>query len=152
MTRWCLALALVAGCSFSLSGPDPRRPAHTNPVCDTTKNLVVIDSLFATSAFITTAAVGGNNAGAAVVAALVGAAFVAGAVHGNSAVDECRKANAEYYAEVNAAPPPPMDVEPSPREIAAAPPPPAPAAPVAAPPPPPPVANDPWAAFWKEVR
>jgi hypothetical protein len=153
MTRWCFALALVAGCSFSLSGPDPRRPAHTNPVCDTTKNLVVIDGLLATSAFITTAAVGGQNAGAAVVAALVGAAFVAGAWHGNSAVDDCRKANAEYFAEVNEAPSPPAP-PPPPREIAVAAPQPPPApAPVAAPAPPPPsLANEPWAAFWKEVR
>jgi hypothetical protein len=151
MTRWCFVLALVAGCSFSLSGPDPRRPAHSIPRCDTTKNLVVIDGLLATSAFITTAAIGGDNAAGAVVAALIGAAFVAGAVHGNSAVDECRKANEEYVAGLEAPQLPPEYQEPAQqREVAVAPPAPVPTPVVA--PPPPPVANDVWAAFWKEVR
>jgi hypothetical protein len=171
MTRWCFVLGLVTGCSFALSGPDSRRPRNQVPTCDTGKAAVVIDGVLATSAGVTTLAVGSNSGGAAIIPALIGAVFVGAAIHGNNVVNACREANAEYVASLDARPMPPDDHEPAPPAAppvglgmrvpapapavmtAAAPAPPP--APVAAPtpaPPPPATSTEPWASFWKEVQ
>lgn len=157
MTRWTWALGLVAGCSFALTGPDPRAPRTQEPKCDRDKTTVVLDSVLATAAGVTTLAVGADSGGgAAIIPALLGSVFVGAAIHGNTVVNRCRAANEEYLATRDAAPPPPTDVEdrkfekPVTSPVAIAPPPPPVAAPVA--PPPPPAPPDSWADFWKEVR
>jgi hypothetical protein len=154
MTRWCFVLAFVTGCSFSLDGPDPKRPARTAPTCETGKGRVLTDGLLATTLAITTVSVGASSGAVAIIPAVIGAVFVAAAIHGNNTVEDCRKANAEYVATLGEAPqrpvvvepqfepPPPVVVQQQPQTAPAAPPPP----PVAVP------ATATWAAFWKEVR
>src|SRR5262245_39037251 len=107
MSRWLLVLGLLGACSFSLGGPDPKRPATQAPTCDTGKGLVVVDGLFASAAGVTTLAVGADNGAAAIVPAAIGALFVAAAIHGNRVVDECRTANEDYVAAVRASQVPP---------------------------------------------
>lgn len=164
--------ALAGGCSFALSGPDPRAPVSQEPKCDTDKTSVVGDSLLATAAGVTTLAVGANNGAAAIAPAVLGAVFAAAAIHGNIAVNECRAAKAAYVAQLQAPPAPPIadrderaDERPplvrspaAPAPVTAAPAPaPADPAPVPAPATPAPApAAEPapasWSAFWKEVR
>ena len=150
MTRWCFVLAFVTGCSFSLDGPDPKRPARTAPICETGKGRVLTDGILATTLALATVSVGATNGGAAIIPAVIGAVFVGAAIHGNNTVEDCRKANAEYAAAtVDETPQRPVIADPSPVPLAPPqPPPPAPAAPA-------PAAVAPtamWAAFWKEVR
>lgn len=166
MTRWCLVLAFVTGCSFSLEGPDPKRAAHTAPTCETGKGRVLTDGLIATTLGVTTLSVAASSGAAAIIPAVIGAVFVGAAVHGNNLVEDCRKANTEYLAlREDGAPPqprpvtgPPEEVEPVAQQPVAPPAPlsapapaaPAPAAPAPAPAPVPEPAT--WAAFWKDVR
>jgi hypothetical protein len=179
MTRWSVLLGLVAGCSFTLSGPDPNRVRSKLPECDTSKALVVVDSVLAAAAGITALSLGGDSGGAAIAPALLGALFVGSAIHGSHVVDECRQANAEYVAEnrPRRLPPVARDMDrddedqapPRPPVHAAVAPPPGPAPagePAPAPPaptPPPAAAAQPapaphpapieiWVDFWKEVR
>jgi hypothetical protein len=98
-------LLLASGCSFGLSGPDPKQPRGQEPKCDTEKTAVLGDALLATAAGVTTLAVGADNGGAAILPAVVGAVLVAAAIHGNNAVNDCRAAKAEYIASLQAAPP-----------------------------------------------
>jgi hypothetical protein len=158
MTRWCIVLVFVTGCSFSLDGPDPKRPAHTAPMCETGKGRVLTDGILATTLALTTVSVGATNGAAAIIPAVIGAVFVASAIHGNNTVEDCRKANAEYAAAtVDETPQRPVVADPS---FEPPPPSPVPVAPPqqpqptpAAPPPPAAVpATAMWAAFWKEVR
>lgn len=147
MTRWCFVLAFVTGCSFSLGGPDPKRPAHSAPNCETGKGRVLTDGLFATTMAVATVSIGATSGAAAILPAVVGAVFVGSAIHGNNVVEDCRKANAEYAALDQV--PRPLVAEDPPAPPVTPEPPVAPE-PVAAPAVvPPPVA---WAAFWKEVR
>jgi hypothetical protein len=153
MTRWCFVLAFVTGCSFSLDGPDPKRPAHTAPMCETGKGRVLTDGILASTMAITTISVGASSGAAAILPAVIGAVFVGAAIHGNNVVEDCRKANAEYAAATVDETPPRLVAEPAseppPLTAPQQQPPPAPAAaprPAAAP------ATDLWAAFWKEVR
>lgn len=179
MTRpsWVLALfALAGGCSFALSGPDPRAPVSQEPKCDTDKTSVLGDSLLATAAGITTLAVGANDGAAAIAPAVLGAVFAAAAIHGNIAVNQCRAAKEAYVAQLHAPPPPPVaDVRDERADeraqlvrspaatapVAAAAPAPMPAlvdpapVPASATPAPAPAAEPAppsWSAFWKEVR
>jgi hypothetical protein len=150
MTRWCFVLAFVTGCSFSLDGPDPKRPAHTAPTCETGKGRVLTDGIFATTMALATVSIGATSGGAAIIPAVIGAVFVGSAIHGNNTVEDCRKANAAYAAgAVEETPQQPVIASPSvepptPAPVAVAQPPQPPASP-------PPVVNL-WAAFWKEVR
>ena len=163
MTRpsWVLVVALASGCSFALSGPDPRAPVSQEPKCDTDKTTVLGDGLLATTAGITTLAVAADNGAAAIAPAVLAAVFTAAAIHGNSAVNACRAAKEAYVAQLHVPPAPIADEHADEREQVvrspaatapvapvanAEPPPPVPAP--ATPPPPPPA----WSAFWKEVR
>jgi len=160
--------ALAGGCSFALTGPDPRAPVSQEPKCDTDKTSVLGDSLLATAAGVTTLGVAANNGAAAIAPAVLGAVFAAAAIHGNIAVNECRAAKAAYIAQLQAPPPPPIaDVRDeraeeraqlvhapaatAPVAAAAAPADPAPM-PASAAPAPAPAAEPAWSAFWKEVR
>jgi hypothetical protein len=154
MTRWCFVLAFVTGCSFTLDGPDPKRPARTAPSCETSKGRVLTDGILATTLALATVSVGATNGAAAIVPAVIGAVFVGAAIHGNNVVEDCRKANAEYAAAtVDETPQQPVIADPSfepplPSPVPVAPPPPPQPAPA-------PAAVAPtamWAAFWKEVR
>lgn len=164
MARWFLLL--LTGCSLTLSGPDPNRPRHKPPTCDTSKALVAIDGvLAATMGIIAVAAASNNNGGAAVAPALFGAVFVASAIHGNNTVNACQR-DFESYDQAMAArdiegPPsaagaPRPEPTPAPQQTAEtepeeqpAPPPPAPASPPQPAPQPP--SSDRWQAFWREV-
>jgi len=162
-----LALA-GGGCSFALSGPDPKLSPTQEPKCDVDKTSVLGDSLLATAAGITTLAVGADNGAAALIPAVIGAVFVGAAIHGNNTVNACRAAKEEYIASLHAPPPPIADERAERAQFLrppamVAPPPAAPApdasapapaaAPAPAPEPPAPAAPAPaWSAFWKEVR
>lgn len=94
----CVALTAVAGCSFALSGPDPNRPASRVPECDTGKGLVGLDGLIGgTLAVSGLALLGNDEAAGAAITGLLGVAFIASAVRGNTAVNECRGAIAEFH-------------------------------------------------------
>ncbi|MFN0250563.1 MAG: hypothetical protein ACKV2T_27030 [Kofleriaceae bacterium] len=90
----------ASGCSLALDGPKPNRPKGYAPKCDDNKGLVVADGLLATAVGIgAMTAFSVENAGAGVTFGLIGAAFVASAVRGNSVVNECRAENARYAQE-----------------------------------------------------
>jgi len=118
MTRWLVILGLSAGCSFSLSGPDPNRPRGKAPDCSTSKTSVVLDGLMAAvSGVLAISLAADSNSGAAAVAPLaVGSLFAGAAIHGNSVVNDCRQANMEYYGE-QAGPPPPVASDDQPRKL-----------------------------------
>jgi hypothetical protein len=100
MTRWLVLLGLFAGCSFALSGPDPQRPRGTMPKCDSSKSMVVLDSVLAAASGIAAISLAANNGGGGTVVPLaIGALFVGSAIHGNSVVNECRQANEAWLAE-----------------------------------------------------
>ena len=156
MKRWAFVLAVISGCSFSLDGPDPRRPARVEPRCETGKGRVLTDGILASAMAITTVSIAADSSAVAIVPAVIGAIFVGAAIHGNNVVEDCRKANSEYLAALPTIDP--ERPEPSAKLDVAAPTvevhapaveaPPPPTEPAA--PPPPPATT--WAAFWKEVR
>lgn len=87
------------GCSLALSSPDPNRPRNEAPECDTGKGLVGLDGLVGGSfAVASLALLGADEGGGAAVTGLIGVAFIASAIRGNGAVNECRQALAEYRA------------------------------------------------------
>ena len=91
MHRWLAVLALVGGCSFALSGPDPDRPRNQAPRCDTTKGLVVLDGLMATAmGVVALTLVDTEEPAIALLPAAIGALYVGGAIRGNSNVNACR--------------------------------------------------------------
>ena len=186
MTRWFLTLLIggslaLSGCSLALSGPGPDRPRSKPPQCDTSKGLVFVDALVASTLGIVAVSVASNNGGEAILPLLGAGVFVASAIHGNNVVNECNREIGNYQSELAAAAPDP-DAEPrqpliAPRPAMAPagpamvamqpatalpsqpppqvrPPPTQPQPqPQAQPAPPPPQAadNEPWAAFWKEA-
>jgi hypothetical protein len=92
-----VVLTSVSGCSFALTGPDPQRPPSTAPECDTGKGLVGLDGLLGgTFAIGALAALGAEEDGVAALTGLISVAFIASAVRGNTAVNECRVAMADY--------------------------------------------------------
>jgi hypothetical protein len=99
MVRWLLVIAL-SGCSLTLSGPDPDRPRNKAPTCDTRKGAVVGDGVLGTTLALTGIGIATNDGGdSAVVPLLLGAAFLASAVHGNGVVDDCRVEVAAFDAQ-----------------------------------------------------
>jgi hypothetical protein len=179
MRKWLVVLLLVPGCAFALSGPDPDRPRNQPPRCDTTKGLVVVDGLMATTMGIAALSLTATDEPAvALIPAAIGALFVGGAVRGNNNVNACRAAMDGYAMAMNHGPLPDVSQDP-PSPIASAPmepavnPQPAIGRPVAPPPaqpvqpaavPPvaqqparapttkgPPRGDDEWGEFWKEV-
>jgi hypothetical protein len=99
MTRWCIVLGLLAGCSFSLSGPEPSRPRLQRPKCDSDKGLVVVDGVLATAMGITTIGVAAGGSSSAILPAILGAVFMGAAIHGSHTVDACRADLVAYAAE-----------------------------------------------------
>lgn len=158
--RSSLLLLALSACSLTLSGPAATRPREAFPSCDAGKGLVVVDALVATGLAIAgLAETSQNNATGVVLPLLAGVAFAGAALHGNSVVDACRKAQAEYMPPsalpVAAAAPAPMPV-PALAPVAVSEPPPAmrreaPPLPPASPPPPPPPSADRWRDFWRTV-
>ena len=100
-----LLLAIAAARSRCLAQIPSSRDGQ-EPKCDTEKTAVLGDGLLATAAGVTTLAVGADSGGAAIAPAILGAVFVAAAIHGNNAVNECRAAKAEYIASLQTPPPP----------------------------------------------
>jgi hypothetical protein len=100
MLRWLFVVGCT-GCSFTLSGPNPKRPADQAPTCDTKKGVVVADAIAASTLGVVAAGVGGGNAVAPLALAAV---FVGAAIHGNSVVNDCRKDNELYLAQHRAIP------------------------------------------------
>ncbi|MGE0545539.1 MAG: hypothetical protein AB7O24_12850 [Kofleriaceae bacterium] len=92
-----LALFGLSGCALSLTAPDPKRPRNRAPECDTGKGMVAVDGLYASAFGIAALATASEEeAGAALALTLMGALFVASAVRGNTAVNECRVALDEF--------------------------------------------------------
>ena len=104
MARWFLIL--LAGCSLTLSGPDPNRPRTNRPTCDTGKGLVALDGALAATLGLVAIGVASNDGGAAVAPALLGSLFLLSAVHGNSTVDACNREMDSWSASVSAPVPP----------------------------------------------
>ena len=99
--RWLLVLELaLTGCSFTLAGPSAHRPRNQPPACDTSKGMVVVDSLIATSLGI--AAIGeatgsSDSSSSALIPVAIGAAFLGAAIYGYRLTSACDKANADYH-------------------------------------------------------
>ena len=92
-----LGAIACTGCSLALSGPDANRRVSEPPECDTGKGLVGLDGVMGGTLAVTTLGLAANNEGtAALITGLFGAAFIGAAIHGNSEVNECRQALAEY--------------------------------------------------------
>lgn len=176
MPRWLIAIVLMSGCAFSLSGPAPNRPSHEIPKCDTSKGLVALDGVMATTSGLVALTVVAEDGGAVALLPLaIGALYLGGAIHGSRAVDECRQEIGLFESNLaarNTLPPivNEQDERPRPTRAAVDAPPPAPITvpsvqappPQQQPPPPPqakpvakkpaaPPANDDWSDFWREV-
>lgn len=90
-------MLLFSGCAFGLSGPDPDRPRSQAPKCDTGKSLVALDGVVAATAGVIAISVAGDTEPAVALLPLsIGAIYAAGAIRGNSNVNKCRAAMAEY--------------------------------------------------------
>jgi len=90
-------MLLFSGCAFGLSGPDPDRPRSQQPKCDTGKNLVALDGTVAAVAGAFALSLAGDTEPAVALLPLsIGAIYAAGAIRGNSNVNKCRAAMAEY--------------------------------------------------------
>lgn len=97
MHRVLVAVLLLSGCAFGLSGPDPDRPRNQPPRCDTGKGLVVLDGVVAATAGIIAISLAGDTEPAvALLPAAIGGIYLAGAIKGNKAVNECREATSQY--------------------------------------------------------
>src|SRR5262245_36226155 len=97
MRCWWLAVLLLSGCAFGLSGPDPDAPRSQMPKCDTGKGLVALDgAMAATSGVVAISLAGDSEPALALLPLSIGAIYLAGAVRGNSNVNKCRKATGEY--------------------------------------------------------
>src|SRR5688572_20385348 len=100
MPRWMLVVLLsvsAGGCAFSLSGPVPGRPRHTYPDCDTSKSLVVLDGVMASAmGVLALTLVSDPEPALALLPLAIGALYLGGAVKGNSVVNQCREAMAEF--------------------------------------------------------
>src|SRR5688500_19438115 len=84
---------------MSIQGPEPDRPRHLVPACDTGKGRVVLDGIMATGFGIGAfAAFDGDEEGAGLALLATAGLFVAAAVRGNTAANECRTAYGEYTA------------------------------------------------------
>lgn len=92
-----LASSVLAGCGYSLSGPDPGRPRNRVPTCDTGKGLVALDGVMATGlGVMSLALVSADEPGAALLPLALGALYLGGAVKGNQATSKCREAIEQY--------------------------------------------------------
>ena len=116
MTRWFLTLLVggslaLSGCSLALSGPSPERPRMKAPQCDTSKALVFVDALVASTLGIVAVSVGSNNGSEAILPLVGAGVFVASAIHGNNVVNECNREIGNYNSELASATPDP-DAEP----------------------------------------
>ena len=170
MTPWPVVLALCAGCSFALTGPEANRPRTKAPECSTGKGAVLTDGILASIATVAAFGFGTVNSAGALVPLAVAGLFVGSAIHGNSLVNECRKANDDYLVAMRDAQRVPPSDDPTDDEgpiavapvapIATAPavtapapaPSPAPQPAVQPAPPAPPVTADAWSEFWKEIH
>ena len=99
VVRSIAVLICVGGCSFALSGPDPKRTATTAPKCDTSKGLVVADGVGSAATGLLGLAAGRDTA-LGVGLLLGSAAYAASALAGNSRVDHCRVAFQVYEGEM----------------------------------------------------
>ncbi len=94
----------AAGCSLSLSGPDPQASVRDTPRCDTGKGTVALDGVMGTLFAVPALAAFGGDAtevGVGVVLGLASVAYIAAAVRGSGVVDECRAAVAAHDLAVN---------------------------------------------------
>ncbi len=93
--------ATSAGCSFALSGPDPKRVAGTAPRCDSGKGLIWIDSIYG----MTMGLAGGvayfeGGGTASLVPMGISATYLLAAVLANGRVNRCREAFADLDEEL----------------------------------------------------
>jgi hypothetical protein len=128
---------LVSGCSLSIQGPAPDRPRHVIPSCDTGKGSVALDGVMGSLLAIGgISALSEDSEGAGLALLATAGLFVASAVRGNSAANECRAAYSEYnlayerarresVADLERTPaprpmrrPPPVKVEPASPDVA----------------------------------
>ncbi len=91
------ALSVASGCALTIQGPDPERPRNEPPKCDSGKGSVGLDGVMTAMLGLGSIAAfsdGGEGTGLALGA--VAGLFVASAVRGNSAANECRAAYTDY--------------------------------------------------------
>ena len=97
MRWWLSVMLLFSGCAFGLSGPGADHPRSKMPKCDTGKGLVVLDgAMAATAGAVAISLAGENESSIALLPLGIGALYVAGAVSGNTKVNKCRQAMADY--------------------------------------------------------
>ena len=93
-----LAVVLLgSGCALAVSGPSPDRPRNEVPQCDTGKGLVAADGLWGTLFGVSSlAAFSNEETGVGVALGGITALFIASAMRGNNAANDCRNAFNEY--------------------------------------------------------
>jgi hypothetical protein len=102
MHRWLLVMLLFSGCAFSISGPEPDRPRHKMPRCDTGKGLVALDGAMAAIAGVAAVSVASEEPALALLPLALGSIYVGGAVRGNNNANKCRAAMGEYESYIAA--------------------------------------------------
>jgi hypothetical protein len=92
-----IATACLAGCSLTLSGPEPTRPRDRPPECDSTKGFVASDIVLGSAlALGGLVAIGQEAGGEAAIPLAAATAFYLAAARGNGVANDCRTAMAEY--------------------------------------------------------
>lgn len=100
-TALALALASLsaatAGCSFSISAPDPKRPRHQLPKCDVGRGAIVLDVVVGLAASsLALGLLASDEVGAAVVPGSIGVLTFVAVARGNRAANECERALDDY--------------------------------------------------------
>lgn len=92
-----LATAATSGCSFAISAPDPNRPRHELPKCDTGRAPMAPDILLGLfTGSLALVAVSSDVPSISLVPGSLSALSFLAAARGNRAASECEKAQDEY--------------------------------------------------------
>lgn len=90
-------IGALTGCSLAIDAPDPQRPRNEVPKCDTGKGAVGMDGLMTTILGVASlAAFANDESGTGLALGAMGGLFLASAVRGNTAANECRAAFTDY--------------------------------------------------------
>ena len=90
-------IVALTGCSLAIDAPDPQRPRNEVPKCDTGKGAVGMDGLMTTILGVASiAAFANDESGTGLALGAMGGLFLASAVRGNNAANDCRAAFTDY--------------------------------------------------------
>lgn len=89
--------AASSGCSFSITAPDPKRPRHVLPKCDTGRGPMIPDILLgALMGSVALAALASDEPAIGVLPGSLSALSFLAVARGNRAANQCEKALDEY--------------------------------------------------------